>query len=139
MIAEYFGYLLYGNFLFILVAYVYLFKVRKLIGFQLGMNISNVAGGFIAIATGVILIYQFPFQFVLVTFFSAFVGMLIGGLFGALFDYQTMLTGYSNGLMMGIMAPMVGAAAKNSMLFLGFMEVVFFVTICLIIASARSS
>lgn len=139
VIAAYFGYLLYGNLLFILAAYLYLFKIRKLIGFQLGMNISIMAGGFIAIATGVILIYQFPFQFVFVTFASTIVGMLVGGLFGALFDYQTMLTGYSNGLMMGIMAPMVGAAAKNSMLFLGFIEVVLVISICLIISSGRSS
>lgn len=119
------------------LTYLYLFKIRKLIGFQLGMNISNMAGGFLAIVTGVILIYQFPLQFVLVTIISTIIGMLAGALIGGLFDYQTLLTGYANGLMMGIMAPMVGAAAKNSIQFLTFIELVFVVSLILLIRSAK--
>jgi ABC-type Na+ efflux pump permease subunit len=131
--------LLYGNIVLLGLVYIYLFKIRKLIGFQLGMNISMMAGGFLAIATGVILIYQFPLYFVPVTFVTTVVGMLAGSLFGALFDYQTLLTGYANGLMMGIMAPMVGAAAENSIVFLVFIEIVFIVSLILLISSAKHS
>lgn len=116
---------------------MYLFRIRKLIGFQLGMNISNMAGGFTAIVTGVILIYQFPLKFVVVTVITTLVGMAVGGLFGSLFDYQTLLTGYGNGLMMGIMAPMIGAAAKNSPIFLTFLEGIFMVSLFLLVLSAR--
>jgi ABC-type Na+ efflux pump permease subunit len=136
---DYLDLLLYGNIVLLGLVYIYLFKIRKLIGFQLGMNISMMAGGFLAIATGVILIYQFPLYFVPVTFVTTVVGMLVGSLFGALFDYQTLLTGYANGLMMGIMAPMVGAAAENSIVFLVFIEIVFIVSLILLMSSAKHS
>ncbi|MFP7225948.1 hypothetical protein SFC42_22940, partial [Priestia filamentosa] len=99
------GFLLCVNLLLTGSAYLFLFKVRKLIGFQLGMNISNLAGGFFAIVTGIILIYQFPLHFVPITIITTVIGMVVGALFGGLFDYQTLLTGMINGLMMGVMAP----------------------------------
>jgi hypothetical protein len=137
MLAGYLGYILYGNLLILALTYMYLFKHRKLIGFQLGMNLSNMAGGFIAIVIGVILIYQFPLKFVTVTIMTTLIGMVAGGVFGALFDYQTLLTGYANGLMMGIMAPMIGAAAKNNHLFLIFLEGVFILSLFLLVLSVK--
>ncbi|WP_232718588.1 hypothetical protein [Bacillus sp. FJAT-45037] len=137
MLFENLGYLLYGNIVLIGFIYLYLYKVRKLIGFQLGMNISMLVGGFGAIITGIILIYQFPLMFVLITMISTVIGMCIGGLFGGLFDYQTLLTGYVNGLMMGVMAPMVGAAARNSMSFLLFIELVFVLSLAIVFFSAK--
>lgn len=137
MIGGYLGFLLYGNLLLLAITYLYLFHIRKLIGFQLGMNITNMAGGFIAIVTGVILIYQFPLQFVAVTIVTTVVGMIVGTLFGGLFDYQTLLTGYGNGLMMGLMAPMIGAVAKNSVIFLFFLEGIFILSLLLFVLSAR--
>ena len=131
--------LLFLNFIILACVYLYLMKVRKLIGFQLGMNISIMTGGFFSIITGVILIYQYPLKFVMVTIVTRGAGMLIGAAFGALFDYQTILTGYINGLMIGIMAPMVGAVAKDSYLFLGLIEVVFLATIILLSFSARQT
>lgn len=119
--------------------YVYLIKVRKLIGFHLGTNLATMLGGSLAIVTGVILIYQFPLQFVFVTMVTTLLGMSVGALIGALFDYQALLTGYANGLMMGIMSPMVGAAAKNSYLFLAFIEMVFIFSLFLFILSVRQS
>lgn len=131
------GFLLYGNLLLLAITYLYLFHIRKLIGFQLGMNITNMAGGFITIVTGVILIYQFPMQFVAVTIVTTMIGMIVGALFGGLFDYQTLLTGYANGLMMGLMAPMIGAVAKNSVIFLFFLEGMFILSLLLFVLSAR--
>ena len=139
MIVEYLGYILYGNLVLAGLTYLYLFNLRKLIGFQLGMNIANMAGGFFAIVTGVILIYQFPLKFVMITIVVTIVGMLAGALFGSLFDYQTVMTGYTNGLMMGIMAPMVGAAAKNSLVFLTFIELIFLISLTLLVLSAKHS
>ena len=90
----------------------------------MGIDIANLVGGFVALVSGVILIYQFPLKFVLVTIITTIIGMLVGGLFGRLVDYPTLLMGYANGLMMGIMAPMVGAAAQRSMVFLLFLELI---------------
>ncbi|WCM13898.1 hypothetical protein [Priestia filamentosa] len=131
------GFLLCVNLLLTGSAYLFLFKVRKLIGFQLGMNISNLAGGFFAIVTGIILIYQFPLHFVPITIITTVIGMVVGALFGGLFDYQTLLTGMINGLMMGIMAPMVGAASQNNLLFLVFIELVFICSLLLLLFSAK--
>ncbi len=131
------GYLLLGNVLILSLIYIYIFKIRKLIGFQLGMSISSVSGGLIGIITGVILIYQFPLKFVTVTIITTLMSMFVGAIFGALFDYQTLLVGYGNGVMTGIMAPMIGAAAKGSLPFLLFLEGVFLFTLILLIISAK--
>lgn len=139
MLIDKLGLLLFANIMLISFVYVYLIKVRKLIGFHLGTNLATMLGGSLAIVTGVILIYQFPLQFVFVTMVTTLLGMSVGALIGALFDYQALLTGYANGLMMGIMSPMVGAAAKNSYLFLAFIEMVFIFSLFLFILSVRQS
>lgn len=133
------GIILYVNVTILALSYFYIYKHRKLIGFQLGMNISIVMGGMIAIAMGVLLIYQFPFQFVSITIISTLTGITVGSLFGGLFDYQTLLTGYGNGLMMGIMAPMVGAAANNSTIFIYFIEGAYVLSMILVLLSIKHS
>ncbi|ENH97179.1 hypothetical protein J416_07047 [Gracilibacillus halophilus YIM-C55.5] len=131
------GVMLYVNALLIVSCYMYVYRDRTLIGFQLGMNISMMAGSFLAMSTGVILIYQFPLQFAMVTIISVFVGMITGSLFGALFDYQTLLTGYVNGVMVGMMAPMIGAAANFNLQFVWLMESVLIISLLLIVSSSR--
>ncbi len=101
------------------------------------MNISLMVSGTVAIVTGVILIYQFPFEFVFITIITTIIGIIIGVIFGALFDYQTLLTGYINGLMIGLMAPMIGAAASLNMMFLLFIEIIFIFSLFLLAFSAR--
>jgi hypothetical protein len=86
------------------------------------MNISMISGGMLAISTGVILIALFPLQFTWITIGTALLGMLTGAAFGALFDYQTVLTGWANGLMIGLMAPMVGAVMDGTVLFFWVIE-----------------
>ncbi len=133
------GLFLYGNLILTVMLFMYIFRIRRLIGFQLGMNISMIAGGMVAITTGVLLIAQFPLQFAPVTIVTAILGMVVGGVFGALFDYQTMLTGWANGLMMGLMAPMVGAVTDGSSLFLWFMELALIVAYSFVAISARGT
>ncbi|MCA0986779.1 hypothetical protein [Guptibacillus algicola] len=133
------GWMLYGNFLLTTLMYLYLFQYRKLIGFQLGMNISIIVGGITALSTGVVLIYQYPFHFVLITILSTLTGVTIGSLFGGLFDYQTLLTGYGNGMMLGLMSPMIGSAANNNFPFLIFIEMLLMVSYLLLFLSVRRS
>ncbi|PWA09736.1 hypothetical protein DCC39_12270 [Pueribacillus theae] len=134
---KYLGFLLYANMLAVGIAYIYLLKIRRRIGFHTVMNSATITGGFLAVVTGVILIYQFPLHYVLVTIVTTVVGMGAGALFGGLFDFKTLITGYTNGLMMGLMSPMIGAVAKNSTLFLLFIEVLFIFSIFLVICSSR--
>lgn len=131
------GFLFYGNVVFTVGLYVYLLKTNKQTRLLYGTNLATIFGGFIAIISGVILIYQFPFQYVTVTIITTMIGMFIGALFGALYSYETLLTGYANGVMMGIMSPMIGAAAKNSIAFLVFLEVLFIFSLFLLVRSVK--
>jgi hypothetical protein len=129
--------LLYLNLTANILLYRELYKARKLIGFQLGMNISILMGGVSALCTGVLLISQFPFSFTMVTIISTVAGMAAGGAYGALFDYQTLLTGYANGLMIGLMAPMIGSIIGNDWLFICFMELLLAVSSIFVISASR--
>lgn len=131
--------LFYGNFLLTAILYYYLYRIKKLIGFQLGMNIAMVIGGMVAIASGVLLISQYPFHFTEITMVSTLIGMIVGGAFGALFDYQTFLTGFTNGLMIGMMAPMIGAVMDNNSTFILFMEFLFGASVVLVFISRKTS
>jgi hypothetical protein len=135
--STYIGLLLYLNLTANILLYRELYKARKLIGFQLGMNISILMGGVSALCTGVLLISQFPFSFTMVTIISTVAGMAAGGAYGALFDYQTLLTGYANGLMIGLMAPMIGSIIGNDWLFICFMELLLAVSSIFVISASR--
>lgn len=125
MIVKFLGFLLYANVMLMVILYVYLKSKSEIYRMQDGSNIATIAGGFLALLCGVILMYQFPFHFVAVTMVTTLIGMITGASFGALFHNEALLTGYSHGMMLGIMAPMIGAAAKNSLVFLLFLEACF--------------
>ncbi|WP_456271054.1 hypothetical protein [Bacillus sp. AK031] len=127
------------NILLTACLYVYVGKKSRLVGFQLGMNISIIAGGFTAVSTGIVLIMIYPFFYTSVTILSVLIGLIAGGAFGLLFDYQTALTGYVNGLMMGLMAPMVGALIDNQLMFLTFLEILLVSSYFAVLLSVRRS
>ena len=113
---------MYVDICILLGFYLFLCKIKKLIGFQLGMNISIVMGGMIALLSGVLLILQFPFHFTLVTVISTLAGLLTGALYGLLFDYQTFVTGLTNGIIIGLMSPMIGTVIEMPSLFIWFIH-----------------
>ncbi len=115
----------YANALLTAGLYLYARSRRQMMGFQDGIHIAQMASGFIALICGVVLIYQFPFHYVNVTIASTLIGMAAGVIFGALFHHEALLSGYAHGMMMGLMSPMIGAAAKNSFPFLLFVELFF--------------
>lgn len=125
MLVKFLGFLLYANVMFTVILYVYIKSKSKLYHMKDGGSIATITGGFLALLCGVILIYQFPFHFVIITMIATLIGMITGASFGALFHNEALLTGYSHGMMLGIMAPMIGAAAKNSLVFLLFLEICF--------------
>lgn len=125
MLVKFLGFLLYANIMLTVILYVYIKNKSKLYRMQDGGNIATITGGFLALLCGVILMYQFPFYFVIITIITTLIGMITGASFGALFHNEALLTGYSHGMMLGIMAPMIGASAKNSLAFLLFLEICF--------------
>jgi hypothetical protein len=131
--------LLIFHFILAVVTYSYLYRGRKLIGFHLGMNIAMVAGGGLALGTGVLLIYEFPVYYMEVTVIAALTGMVAGSLYGGMFDNQTLLTGYISGLMTGMMAPMIGAAASYSIPFAVMVEFFVLCSFLMLFKVAKSS
>ncbi|KIL51997.1 hypothetical protein [Jeotgalibacillus soli] len=128
---------LYANFLFASFTYGFLYRRRKLIGFHLGMNIAMMAGGGLALTTGVLLINRFPLHYVEITVAATIIGMVSGSLFGGMFDYQTLLSGYINGLISGLMAPMIGAAAASSLPFIFLLEIFFLSSFVILMMSSK--
>lgn len=125
--------LIYTDICIALCFYVYLLRIKKRAGFQLGMNISIVMGGMTAMLAGVLLISQYPFHFTLITIISTLIGLGIGALFGLLFDYQTFVTGFTNGMVIGIMSPMIGTVIEMPFVFILFIHGLF--ALCLLTIS----
>ncbi|QUW23526.1 hypothetical protein JSQ81_08510 [Sporosarcina sp. Marseille-Q4063] len=124
---------IYADIFIALGFYAYLLGIKKRIGFQLGMNISIVMGGMTAMLAGVLLISQYPFHFTLITIISTLIGLGVGALFGLLFDYQTFVTGLTNGMVIGIMAPMIGTVIEMPSVFIIFIHGLF--ALCLLAIS----
>jgi len=130
---------MYADVWIILGLYSYLRKVTTIIGFQLGMNISVVMGGMAALLSGVLLIQQYPFHFTLITVVSTLIGLIVGGLFGLLFDYQTFVTGLTNGVIIGLMSPMIGTVIEMPTMFIIFMHFFFVLCFITIVVSIKRS
>lgn len=131
--------LLYVDVVLTICFYLYLLRIKKRIGFQLGMNISMVMGGMTALLSGVLLILQFPFHFTLITIISTLVGLTAGALFGLLFDYQTFVTGLTNGLIIGLMSPMIGTVIELPNMFVWYIHGFFVFSFLTIFSSIKGS
>lgn len=100
-------------------------KEKDRIPFSIGMNISIVMGGMLALLTGVLLIIQYPFHFTVITIVTVLIGGVTGTLFGRLFTNQTSAVGAVNGILVGFMAPMIGAVIEIPSLFVLFTQFLF--------------
>lgn len=131
--------LMYVDVVLVICFYLHLFRIKKRIGFQLGMNISIVMGGMTALLSGVLLILQFPFHFTLITITSTLVGLTAGALYGLLFDYQTFVTGLTNGLIIGLMSPMIGTVIEMPTMFVWYIHGFFAFSLLTIFSSIKRS
>lgn len=100
------------------------------------MNIAMTSSGVMGIAIGTVLGYSFPSEYTLITIVTTFIAVLLGAIFGALVDYQTLLTGISSGLMAGIMGPMIGVVADFGLI--AFCTVLVYSIFALLCFSIRS-
>jgi hypothetical protein len=118
------------------VSYTFLFKIKNLIGYHLGMNLAMSSSGVMGIAVGTILGYAFPAHYTAITIVTTVIAMLIGAIFGALVDYQTLLSGISSGVMAGIMGPMIGVVADLGLI--TFCTILVYLTFGMLCFSIRS-
>ena len=107
--------------------YLYLYRLKSVMGYHFGMNIAMLSSGAIGLGVGALLGHAFPNEYTLVTILVTVMAMGIGALFGSLVDYQTVLSGISGGIMAGIMGPMIGVMADfNLVLFCGILVYIIF-------------
>ena len=123
-------------FLVCAATFSFLFKLKSLISYHLGMNIAMTTSGVMGIAIGTILGFAFPGHYTLITICTTLIAILIGVIFGALVDYQTLLSGVSSGIMAGIMGPMIGVVADFGLI--AFCTILVYASFGLLCFSIRS-
>jgi hypothetical protein len=104
-------------------SYFFLARFREMIGCHIGMNITMTVSGLLGIASGIVLAYQFPSIYTVVTIINTLIAAIIGVLFGALGDFQTVISGGISGVMAGIMGPMLGVMIDKPLLLLTFITI----------------
>ena len=116
--------------------YSFLYKLKSLISYHLGMNIAMTTSGVMGISIGTVLGFGFPAHYTLITILTTVLAILIGAIFGALVDYQTLLSGVSSGIMAGIMGPMIGVMADFGLV--AFCTILVYVSFGFLCFSIRS-
>ena len=129
-------FILVSYFLVCFVSYSVLLKVKYLISYHLGMNIAMTSSGVMGIAVGTVLGFAFPAHYTEITIITTLLAIIIGAIFGALVDYQTLLSGVSMGLMAGIMGPMIGVVADLGLI--AFCTILLYSMFALLCFSVRS-
>ncbi len=114
-----------------------MYRKRKTIGFHQAKNITMTISTFAALLTGLILVYLFPQSYVGVTIITTIIGLAVGAAFGILFDYQSMLMGYSHGGLMGLMSPMIGGMTGESLVLAFFAHFLFFGYVSFVFIQSR--
>ncbi|MFD2700574.1 hypothetical protein ACFSVM_08830 [Paenibacillus shunpengii] len=121
----------------ITIGFVYLRKLRNLIGYHLGMNISMTISTVSALSLGALWGFQFPQYSGWVTILATIAAMLIGLIFGTLVDYQTIVTGMTSGMMAGLMGPMIVLHSNTPVPLLLFCLFLFFFSIIMLCSSVK--
>lgn len=119
-------------------AYLFLYKSRLLIGYHLGMNLAMTSSGVLGISIGAVLGTIYPLSFTEVAVVSALIAGAAGGVFGAMVDYQTLMTGVTNGVMAGLMGPMIGVMASDAALTQAFCTLLVYGGFTMLCYSVRS-
>ncbi|HZG55960.1 hypothetical protein [Paenibacillus sp.] len=119
-------------------AYRFLYLRRLLIGYHLGMNMAMTSAGVLGISVGALLGTLYPLAFTEMALLSAAAAAVAGGLFGAMVDYQTFLTGVTSGVMSGLMGPMLGVMASDPDLTIALCTVLVYGGFSLLCYSVRS-
>lgn len=121
----------------IILSFFYLKRLKNLIGYHLGMNISMTVSTVSALSFGGLWGYQFPHESGWVTIATTLAAMAIGMIFGTLVDYQTVVTGISSGIMAGLMAPMIVVHSPDPAIMLSFCILLFFIAIFMLCTSVK--
>lgn len=79
-----------------------------------------------------------PSPYTWITILTTLLAILAGVSFGALVDYQTLITGVSSGIMTGLMGPMIGVMADEPLVLVLFSGGLLDVSFAMLCFSMRS-
>ncbi|CAM4461999.1 hypothetical protein [Paenibacillus tarimensis] len=130
--------MLLGILLTSVLAFGYLFKVKNLISYHLGMNIAMTSAGTGGLAIGAVLgawLYNYS---TLAVVAATLLAIAIGAVFGSLVDYQTVVTGITSGVMSGLMGPMLGMHMQDPILIAAFCTLAACLSFVLLCVSVRA-
>ncbi|WP_077214717.1 hypothetical protein [Bacillus dakarensis] len=93
--------------------YKIFYKKRKLYDDRFGMIMAMSCSGILSLNLSMIVQFLFPENFSIVMIISVIVCGLIGVLFGSLVKFQSLLAGFFNGIVGGLMGNMLGLVIKD--------------------------
>ncbi|WP_174732328.1 hypothetical protein [Mesobacillus harenae] len=86
---------------------------RYLFNERFAFSITLAASTYISLVTGLNLFLLFPNEFLFISTFNLFLGIGIGILFGSMVNMQSLIAGFYNGGIGGVMGSMIGAVALD--------------------------
>jgi hypothetical protein len=97
----------------LLVTYIQLFRSRKLFDSRFSMTITFVSTIVYVTFLSMITSFIFKGNFSTLSIYTGLVAIIIGISFGALGNFQSIITGVSSGIIASLMGGMVGAVILN--------------------------
>lgn len=95
------------------VLYLLMYKKRKLFTDRYGMIMAMCSSGIVSMNLAMLLQFLFPANPAHLAILSTSLGGAIGIVFGSLVKFQSLLAGFSQGALSGMMGSMLGAVVKN--------------------------
>ncbi|MFD1735425.1 hypothetical protein ACFSCX_02510 [Bacillus salitolerans] len=96
-----------------LTIFIIMSRKRKLFSDRFGMIMAMSCSGILSLVIAMILHFLLPVPLSFIIFFSALVGGAIGIFFGALVTFQSLLSGFTHGVIGSIMGTMLSAVVQN--------------------------
>jgi hypothetical protein len=95
------------------LGYRFLNKSRLLFSDRFGFIVALTGSGIVGLVTALNLFLLFPSNFTVMSVLNLFIGIAIGIAFGAMLNTQSLIAGFFNGGVGGMMGTMIGAVALD--------------------------
>jgi hypothetical protein len=96
-----------------LTIYIIMYKKRKVLSDHFGMIMATCSSGILSFNIAMLIYFLFPLHLSYISFVTTMIGGLIGILFGSLVKFQSLLSGFFQGVVGGMMGTMLSAAIQN--------------------------
>jgi hypothetical protein len=96
-----------------LAMYIIMYKKRKVFSDHFGMIMATCSSGILSFNIAMLIYFLFPLHLSYISFVTTMIGGLIGILFGSLVKFQSLLSGFFQGVVGGMMGTMLSAVIQN--------------------------